>query len=71
MRDWTHLLLQYGVGVEEGQHEAAADEDAGAVVKERLDENDEDEGDVPLTSRDYGLQLRVGVEDSAPARLRL
>ena len=52
--------------MEEGEHEAAADEDAGAVVEERLDENDEDEGDVPLTGRDYGLQLRVGVEDSAP-----
>ena len=57
--------------MEESEDEAAADDDPSSVIKERLDEDDEDEGDVFLTSRDYRLQLRVRVQYGCPPTLGL
>ena len=57
--------------MEESQDEATADDDPSSVIKQRLDEDDEDEGDVLLASRDDRLQLRVRVQYGCPATLGL
>ena len=57
--------------MEKSEDEATADDDPRSVIKQRLDEDDEDEGDVFLTSRDYRLQLRVRVQYGCPTTLRL
>ena len=57
--------------MEKSEDEATADDDPCSVIKQRLDEDDEHEGNVFLAGRDDRLQLRVGVQYGRPTTLRL
>ena len=57
--------------MEKSEDETTADDDPSSVVKQGLDQDDQHEGNVFLTGRDYRLQLRVGIQYGCPPTLRL